>query len=84
MAREHTLPTPGGALAIRRATPADLDSVMALLEEAARWLRARGIDQWPEWLPRQPVAEAIERGECYLARLDGQPAGTLLLRLSLQ
>ena len=84
MAREHTPPTPAGALAIRRAEPADLDAVAAILEEAAGWLRAKGIDQWRAWLPLKPVIEAIERGECYLAWLDGQPVGTLLLRLSLQ
>ncbi len=84
MAREQTLPTPAGALTIRRAAPADLDAVVAILEETAGWLRAKGIDQWPAWLPLKPVIEAIERGECYLARLDGRPAGTLILRLSLQ
>ncbi len=82
--REDRLDTSAGTVTINRAGPADLDAVMELLEEAARWLQRRGIDQWPAWLPRQPVVEAIERGEVYLARLDGQPAGTLILRPALQ
>lgn len=62
------------------AQPSDVNRVCTILEEAARELAARGIDQWPASVERGPVAEAIERGEVYLAVVNGQPAGTLRLQ----
>ena len=68
-----------GTLAITRATPADLETVASILEEAAAWLIERGIPQWPATFPRAPLREHIARGEFFLARLGGQAAGTLML-----
>jgi GNAT superfamily N-acetyltransferase len=66
-------------LEVRRAVPADVDEIVAMLSEAARWLRARGIRQWPDPFPRSRVEPLVRRGDFYLASLDGQPAGTLAL-----
>jgi ribosomal protein S18 acetylase RimI-like enzyme len=56
-------------VAIRQATPAELALVMEILDEAARWLLARGIHQWES--PPPPdcwtnFREAIDRKHVYL------------------
>src|SRR4051794_27584140 len=68
------------------ATPAELPTVLALLDEAAAWLRDRNIDQWPEsfssdatWRTDR-IRAYIEHGLTYLVRDDaGQPVGTFTL-----
>ena len=68
---------------IVQAQPADIDAVLGLLEDAARWLVSRGIDQWrPGSFDRHDFAARIERGEVYLALVGGQLAGTLTLQPS--
>jgi ribosomal protein S18 acetylase RimI-like enzyme len=57
----------------------DVDEVVEILSEAARWLLARGIDQWPDPFPRERIAGLAERGELYVARLDGETVATLAL-----
>jgi ribosomal protein S18 acetylase RimI-like enzyme len=70
-------------LVIRRARPADLDTVVSMLEEAARWMIRRGIEGWtPDGFSRGRIAIFIESGEMYLAVLDGRPAGTFTLQWS--
>lgn len=72
------LVTPHGPLAIRQATPADLDAVVAIEEDARAWLRSRGYD--PGEPPRpltEIVAGAIARGQMHLALRDGVPVGRL-------
>jgi protein-tyrosine phosphatase len=65
---------------VTRAGADELDEVVALLSEAAAWLRSRGIDQWPDPYPAEWVAGSIERGETYLARENGAVVGTITLR----
>ena len=36
---------------ITKATPDDLDTLVAFRDEAARWLASKGIDQWQEPWP---------------------------------
>lgn len=61
----------------------DVDTALSILEEAARWLTSRGIDQWsPGSFPRRRILGRIERREMYLAELDGQTFGTLALQWS--
>lgn len=67
---------------MRRARAEDVDLVADLLEDAARWLRSRGIDQWPARFPRTIVAEHLLRRECYLAWDDGEAVGTFSLQPS--
>jgi ribosomal protein S18 acetylase RimI-like enzyme len=62
------------------AEPADLDTVISILNEAAGWLHARGITgQWQRSFAPQDEAKHIAAREIYLARLDGEAVGTLKL-----
>jgi ribosomal protein S18 acetylase RimI-like enzyme len=75
--------TPIGAVEIRPATLADLDPVLDILVEAARWLASRGIHQWRiDGFPRELVAGDIARGEVFVAMRAGRAAGTLTLQWS--
>src|SRR5260221_14164686 len=66
---------------IVRATVADGTTILALHEEAARWLVARGIQQWlPRDFAMEPLVAQIGRGEAYLARIGGEPVGTFTLQ----
>ncbi len=68
---------------IIRAGSADIDIVLDILNDAARWLTSRGIDQWrPGSFDRAQLTARIDSGEIYLATVDGQPAGTLTLQAS--
>ena len=68
---------------MRQARPTDLDTVVSMLEEAARWMVRRGIEGWtPDGFSRERIAVLIERGEMYLAVLAGRPAGTFALQWS--
>jgi ribosomal protein S18 acetylase RimI-like enzyme len=70
-------------LEVREARPADLDAVVSMLEEAARWMVRRGIEGWtPDGFSRERIAVLIESGEMYLAVLDGRSAGTFALQWS--
>jgi ribosomal protein S18 acetylase RimI-like enzyme len=53
--------------------------VTDILSEAARWLIARGITQWPDPFPPERVDAAVRRGEFFVAELDGEPAATFAL-----
>jgi GNAT superfamily N-acetyltransferase len=66
-------------LTLESATPAEVDDVLAVLDEAAGWLRGSGVDQWPDRFKPAWIEPAIERGETWLARLDGSVAGTITL-----
>ncbi len=70
-----------GSVEISLATPADLDDVLDILNEAARWLSARGIKQWPtDGFPRDLIAGDISRGEVYIARRERRAVGTFTLQ----
>jgi len=68
---------------IRLAAAADLDDVLDILNEAARWLASRGINQWRvDGFPRELVAGDIARGEVYVAMRDRRAVGTFTLQWS--
>ena len=68
---------------VREARIADLDAVVSMLEEAARWMVRRGVEGWTQdGFSRERIAVLIESGEMYLAVLDGWPAGTFALQWS--
>jgi ribosomal protein S18 acetylase RimI-like enzyme len=69
-------------LDVRRAGLADVDEIVAVLSEAARWLLSRGIRQWPDPFPRERVERLVRRGDFYLARLGREPVATLALQWS--
>jgi ribosomal protein S18 acetylase RimI-like enzyme len=66
------------------ARPDELPIVVGILDQAARWMLSRGIQQWDSPCPPevwQRMAREIENGQVYLARLSepGEPVGTLRL-----
>jgi GNAT superfamily N-acetyltransferase len=65
----------------RPAQPDEIEVVLDVLADASAWLRARGIEQWPERLDAGWVKPAIERGETWLAvhEPDGENVGTLVV-----
>jgi GNAT superfamily N-acetyltransferase len=76
----ETLHTAAGVLTIVPATAAEADTVIEVLDEAARWLVLRGIDQWrPGMFERSLVLAAIEAGEMYLVRRGAEVVGTVSL-----
>jgi len=62
-----------------QAGAADLDVVAQVLEEASAWLHGRGIDQWPAQSSPGWLGPPIERGETWLATIDGDVVGTVTL-----
>ncbi|GGK93149.1 GNAT family N-acetyltransferase [Mangrovihabitans endophyticus] len=65
---------------IRPATPADLDTLVDLFRATRKWLAEMGSDQWatnPPERVRGRLADAISRGECYVAEEDGRVIGTI-------
>lgn len=66
-------------LTLESATSDDIDDLLAVLDEAAAWLRTKGVEQWPKRFKAAWVGPAVERGETWLARLDGAVAGTITL-----
>jgi GNAT superfamily N-acetyltransferase len=70
-----------GSVEITLAVPVDIDEVLDVLNEAARWLASRGINQWRvDGFPRELIADGISRGEVYVARRDRRVAGTFTLQ----
>lgn len=66
-------------LDVRPADPAEAKVVLAVLDEAAAWLSARGIRQWPTSFRREWIEPALSNGRVLLARLNGTVVGTLTL-----
>ena len=63
---------------IRRATQADVPTVVDLWSEAAGWLRERGSDQWQYPIKMDNVRNAIAGRACWIVeRPDGEPVGTV-------
>ncbi|GAB3764083.1 GNAT family N-acetyltransferase [Microlunatus parietis] len=60
-----------------RAQVVGLPEVVAILDEAARWLRGRGIRQWPERFAPDLVRPAVEAGETWLVRVGDRSAATV-------
>jgi GNAT superfamily N-acetyltransferase len=72
-----------GSVEITLAVSADIDDVLDVLNEAARWLASRGINQWRvDGFTRELIAGDIARGEVYVARRDGRAVGTFTLQSS--
>lgn len=73
-----------GQIKLVQAQSSELDTVVDILEEAASWLASRGIDQWlpGSFLgPRyDSISDQVNRGEVYLAKLEGKSVGTLTLQ----
>jgi len=68
-------------IAVRRAELSETETILRILNEAAAWLSARGVDQWEvgQW-KRAKLDAAIARGETYLAWDGTQAVGTVTLQ----
>jgi RimJ/RimL family protein N-acetyltransferase len=70
---------------ITRATPEDLDTLVAFRDQAAAWLASKGIDQWQEpWPSEDLMVEGmlrnIEAGETFIVWDDDDtPAATITI-----
>jgi len=70
---------------ITRATPDDLDTLVAFRDQAAAWLAGRGIDQWQEpWPTEDLMVEGmlrnVEAGETFIVWDDDQaPVATITI-----
>jgi len=61
---------------ITRATPDDLDILVAFRDQAAAWLASRGIDQWQEpW----PTEDLTVEGMLRNIQDDDKPAATITI-----
>jgi GNAT superfamily N-acetyltransferase len=65
---------------VRTARREDLGQVLAILSEAAGWLEARSVHQWPLEMPGGLVLPGLEAGQCHLAWDGGAAVGTLTLQ----
>jgi len=71
-------------LTITQASPNDLPVVMAILDEAAAWLVAKGIDQWPSPQPQglwRKIERSIEASTVYVVYHEGHEEPIATLRL---
>jgi GNAT superfamily N-acetyltransferase len=71
---------------IRTGTIADLNIVLALMDEAVAWLAAQGrTDQWgSEPFSANPkttafIRKLVEAGDLFIAEIDGEAAGALIV-----
>jgi GNAT superfamily N-acetyltransferase len=62
---------------IRVTRTEDVETAAGLLDEATVWVSELGHEQWPFPYPRDELAAAVDRGEVYLAELDGEAVGTV-------
>ncbi|MGC5290588.1 GNAT family N-acetyltransferase [Micromonospora sp. DT231] len=63
----------------RRAGVDDIPDVLRVLDEAAAWLRERGISQWPARFEAGWIDDACRRGETWLIEINDRIAGTVTL-----
>jgi GNAT superfamily N-acetyltransferase len=64
---------------VRPARPDEIEVVLDVLADASAWLRARGIEQWPQRFDASWVMPAIERGETWIGEVEGDVIGTLVV-----
>lgn len=69
---------------IVRAEPSELDEVLEILDEASRWLRAKGFES--QWKPtptfRQMIKDNIDDGDVYMIKDAQGTIGTVTLQWS--
>lgn len=81
---EQNLPaedSPIRGMEVRLAVLDEVDELLDVLADASQWLLSRGINQWPTRFDRDFIAQGIEREETYIARAEGEVAGTITLQL---
>lgn len=72
-----------GPLTIARATAEELPLIMEILDQAAQWMLANGIEQWSSPPPAELwefMGSEIAKGEVYLARTEANQTPIATLR----
>jgi GNAT superfamily N-acetyltransferase len=72
--------------AVRAARPHELELAITMLEDAAAWLSAAGIAQWPAGSQRAQSShlhDCLKAGDLFFLTLGDQPVGTVILRNAL-
>jgi GNAT superfamily N-acetyltransferase len=64
---------------VRAARAEDVETVAGLIDDATAWVGELGHEQWPLPYPRLDVSAAVERGEVYLAEVEGEAVGTVTI-----
>jgi len=64
---------------VRRARPEDAQTARAILDDATAYLAKLGFAEWPVPFPEDELAMRIERGELYVAEVDGEIAATFTM-----
>ncbi|MFE5592944.1 GNAT family N-acetyltransferase [Streptomyces sp. NPDC056549] len=64
---------------IERATADDLDTLLALRQEASWWLTTLGTDQWQRPYPADRLLSTIEAGVVFMVRDSESTAATITL-----
>jgi GNAT superfamily N-acetyltransferase len=64
---------------VRRAAADDVAAIQTILQEARRWLAARGIAQWTRPFGTDWIAAKIDAGEFFIARVEDAPVGVVRL-----
>lgn len=72
----------GGRAGFTLAGPGQVADVLMVLDEAAAWLRGRGVTQWPSRFEPSWVEGAVRRGETWLVTVDGTVSATVTLDLA--
>ncbi len=83
MQHEYAISTFQGSITLAQATSADIDTVIAILEEAAQWLESRSIHQWRPGSfieHRHVIARNIADGQVYLAYYEREVIGSVTLQ----
>lgn len=62
------------------ATPDQIETVAAILEDASSIQRAHGFQGWPVPFPRQRLLDRFADGQVFLALRDDTPVGTFSLQ----
>jgi ribosomal protein S18 acetylase RimI-like enzyme len=70
---------PAIELEVVAADVSEIGQVLDVLDEAAAWLTARAIRQWPSSFTEAMVEGAVSAGETWLARQRGEVVGTITL-----
>lgn len=71
-----------GAMTIEKAVAGDEPAVLAIMRDAAAWLKERGVPQWSGMLtPKGPelVDHRVKKGVAYLASLNGEKIATVAI-----
>jgi GNAT superfamily N-acetyltransferase len=73
---------PDWPITLRRATVQDLAAAIRLIEEAAKWLRGIGTDQWARPWPNRAgrdgrILASLRQGKTWIAWDHGLPAATI-------